>query len=79
MVSFEDKVNPKDTWDWPFILYTGMNWCGYTEEEVWALTPRKWNTLVSVHVDIMRQKYGQPAIRTQTTEPITGYIDQLGW
>ena len=80
MVSFADKVDPKDTWDWPFILFTGINWLGYTEEEVWRLTPRKWEALVSVYVDIERQKWGGESTRKQTTEEVvTGYIDELGW
>jgi len=56
-----------------------MNWCGYSEKEVWELTPRKWNDLVSIHVDIQRQKYGQPSERRPRDEQVTGFIDQIGW
>lgn len=78
---YADKVNPKDTWDWPFILYTGINWLGYSEEEVWRLTPRKWQELVSVYIDIENQKWGgKPSrIHKQVADQTTGYIDQLGW
>lgn len=75
MVDFTDKVNPKDSWDWPFILYTGMNWLGYTEPEVWQLTPRKWDTLVSMHVELERKKWG---ISSDQSQQVTGYIDQIG-
>ena len=60
-----------------------MNWLGYTESEVWKLTPRKWNELVSVHVDLENQKWGGKSARNRTaqqsTDQVTGYIDQLGW
>lgn len=60
-----------------------MNWLGYTEEEVWRLTPRKWQELVSVYIDIENQKWGGKSGRSRATkhgaDQATGYIDQLGW
>ena len=58
-----------------------MNWLGYSEAEVWRLTPRKWQELVSVHVDLENQKWGGKSSRTtkQEADQVTGYIDQLGW
>lgn len=60
-----------------------MNWLGYTEAEVWRLTPRKWQELVAVHIDIENQKWGGKSVRSRTTKhdtgQVTGYIDQLGW
>ena len=55
-----------------------MNWLGYTEEEVWKLTPRKWNELVSVHVDLESQKWGGKSTRKQSRQVQTSYIDQIG-
>ena len=58
-----------------------MNWLGYSEAEVWRLTPRKWNELVSVHIDLENQKWGGKSSRStkQRADQVTGYIDQLGW
>ena len=60
-----------------------MNWLGYTEEEVWQLTPRKWNALVSVHLELLTKKYGgntsgKTHSSSKSVAP-TGYIDKLNW
>ena len=55
---------------------------GYTEEEVWKLTPRKWNALVAVHLDLLNKKYGgfsdnSPSVASRKAQPPTAYIDQI--
>lgn len=68
--------NPS-SWDWPFILYAGINWLGYKEEEVWDMTPRKFKALLDVHIYIQEQKYGTG--KEDKNTPNT-FIDQIpGW
>lgn len=54
-----------------------MNWLGYSEEEVWKLTPRKWSALVHKHVELYKQQWGVSETDT-FEETSTGYIDQVG-
>nr|DAO47171.1 MAG TPA: tail assembly chaperone protein [Caudoviricetes sp.] len=69
-----------DTWDWAFVVYTGINWLGYTEKEVWQLTPLKWHTLINMHIKLFNQKWGGDAASHATApQPKTGFIDQLRW
>ena len=63
--------------DWPYILYTGMVWLGYTEQEVWQLTPRKWKALTDVHIKQYKQQWG---VQDDSAEAVnTGYIDEIGF
>ena len=72
-------VNPNhDGWDWPYILYVGRVWLEYSEEEVWALTPRQFAAQLAVHKEIMEQMHGTNS-NAGKAKP-TGYIDQIpGW
>lgn len=64
-----------------------MNWLGYTEEDVWKLTPRKWNALVTIHLELLTKKYGGDGASKAITKGAsfassqapTGYIDDLDW
>ena len=66
----------QDGWDWPYILYVGRKWLGYTDEQLWQLTPKQFASQVSVHENVTKQMYGagdKPAAPT-------GFIDQIpGW
>lgn len=71
-------TNPnQDGWDWPYILYVGRVWLGYSDKETWALTPRQFAAQLSVHEDVTKRMHGQkPAGKPAAT----GYIDQIpGW
>lgn len=74
--------NPnQDGWDWPYILYVGRVWLGYTDKEIWALTPRQFSAQLAVHEDITNRMHGQsPAPAKQAKAAPTGFIDQIpGW
>ena len=73
--------NPnQDGWDWPYILYVGRVWLGYTEKEIWALTPRQFSAQLAVHEDITKRMYGERPAGKKTSVASTGYIDQIpGW
>lgn len=75
-------TNPnQDGWDWPYILYVGRVWLGYTDKETWALTPRQFSAQLAVHEDITKRMHGQgmtPASSAKAAS--TGFIDQIpGW
>lgn len=52
-----------------------MNWLGYSEAEVWQLTPRKWECLVAKHLELFKKQWGA----SEDTEEEFGYIDNIGW
>ena len=74
--------NPnQDGWDWPYILYVGRKWLGYTDAQIWRLTPRQFSSQLSVHEDITKRMYGGSS-DTPASAPRQGmsYIDQIpGW
>lgn len=72
-------ANPfkEDNWDWPFILYAGMVFLNYSEDEVWNLTPRKFKVLLDAHYEVVALLNGSTLKRKN--EPFS-YIDKIpGW
>jgi hypothetical protein len=74
--------NPsQDGWDWPYILYVGRKWLGYTDDQIWSLTPRQFDSQLKVHQDVSKRLYGGGS--TSTPLPAlggAGFIDQIpGW
>lgn len=72
-------ANPftEDTWDWPYILYAGIVFLNYPEEQVWNLTPRKFKALLDVHYEVLSVMNGGKT--TRTSSQMT-HIDQIpGW
>lgn len=61
-----------DGWDWPYIMYVGRVWLGYTSEEVWRLTPRQFKAQLDVHVRLNSRS----EFNSEVTE---GFIDNLNW
>ena len=60
-----------DGYDWPYILYIGRKWLGYTDEQTLALTPRQFAAQLRVHVELMQG---------HTDNSQAGFIDQIpGW
>ena len=75
-------ANPfvKDDWDWPFILYAGRVWLKYTDEQIWNLTPRFFQSQMRVHNYIQEVKYGSSDNNSNNKTVQDGYIDQIpGW
>ena len=75
-------ANPfvKDDWDWPFILYAGRVWLKYTDEQIWNLTPRFFQSQMRVHNYIQELKYGSSENVGNNKTVQDGYIDQIpGW
>jgi hypothetical protein len=67
----------QDGWDWPYILYVGRKWLGYTDEQVWRLTPKQFASQVSVHENVIKQMHGVDGSKTDAP---SGFIDQIpGW
>ena len=60
-----------DAWDWPLLLYSGTTVLKRAEREFWRMTPRKLQTLVTVHVELNK------ADDKQEKSPKQGYIDQI--
>ena len=62
-------VNKKaDGWDWAWFKYGGTVILRKTEEQFWKMTPREFNVLMKVHIDINSNK---------KKENPMGYIDQV--
>lgn len=75
------QSNPtRDGWDWPYILYVGRKWLGYTDEQIWALTPRQFDAQLKVHEDIQKRMYSTGETKPVAPPAGAGFIDQIpGW
>ena len=73
-------TNPnQDGWDWPYILYVGRKWLGYTDQQTWALTPRQFMAPLSAHEDVTRKANGVSDDRL-TASARKRNLDQIpGW
>lgn len=57
-----------DGWDWSWFKYGGTVILKKKEEDFWKMTPREFNALMEVHVDINNPKKKQKPM---------AYIDQV--
>ena len=72
------QEGPTDNWDWPFILYVGRKWLGFTDEETMSLTPRYFRNQISVHLKVQKELSGNES--KGNSKDTFGYIDQIeGW
>jgi hypothetical protein len=74
--------NPsQDGWDWPYILYVGRKWLGYTDDQIWSLTPRQFYAQLEVHKDVTSKMYGSSSNPVSAVSTAgAGFIDQIpGW
>jgi hypothetical protein len=73
--------NPsQDGWDWPYILYVGRKWLGYTDDQLWSLTPRQFDSQLKVHLDVTKKMHGGTGSSPLPNVGDAGFIDQIpGW
>lgn len=65
-------MSPKDTWEWPFLMYVGTVILRRPEKAFWRMTPRKLTSLMNVYVELKT-----PKDEKDTTQNKMGYIDQV--
>lgn len=59
-----------DTWDWPFLYYSGTVLLRMSPGMFWRTSPRKLDLLMKVHIDIHKEQESSPNVPT-------GFIDQV--
>ena len=55
---FDKEYNKRTTdgWDWDWFKYGGLVILKRTEKEFWRMTPREWDALMRVHIDVNSPK-----------------------
>lgn len=67
-----------DGWDWPLLLYFGLKELNLTEDEFWAMTPRKFYALLAASIEYKQMMLGEN--KKKGGKAPVGYIDQIeGW
>ena len=66
----------QDLWDWPYIFYVGRTLLGFSDQELWNVTPRYFKSQWDAHVAYSNSQGEQPAKEKVSA----GFIDQVqGW
>lgn len=76
------KKSVDDGWDWPWILYISQKELGWTEEQTWASTPRKFYAILQCALEYADAKAGgnKPKKQEEKKQIITTTIDKIpGW
>lgn len=79
-MSGDEVANPvDDSWDWPYILFAGRVFLHYTEDELWRVTPRVFNSQLDIYYYMRDAETAKQQV-SGTVNGAVSYVDKIaGW